>query len=292
MTRNLPTNRYRLSEYRFTQREDRAWALELPTLYAELFERQEPALFMKAQNGWQVANETDGLRVCLCKFSDEEVLQVRNFLADFGQWVVLGRGRRLQPFFTDELDLCVALDLNADSPDDMSRFERTPIGQLEYRAKYEESERAMAIIAEHMHRLLKRIYRGLPRARSLLTYIPSSARKRYDLPKELVGLLAEKLKVAPLSDRPTEVVHPLLTTDKPNLKNLPLSDKIAIWEELLKSQAIEFATEVQGRTVVVIDDLYQSGVTIWSFAGYLKAIGAAQVIGLVCVKSCRDTDNL
>ena len=292
MTRILSASRIRLSGYSFARLETGVWELALPDLYAELFELQEPALFRKAQQGWQNKSEQDGKKVCHCNFTDAEVDEVRKFLADFGQWVILGLGRHLKPFFSDELDMCIALALNADSPEAMSRFQRTPIGQLEFRAKYEESERAVAIIASHMDRLLRRVRRGLPEGLYSLSYIPSSAGKRYDLPKELVRMLEEKLAVAPVSDKPMSIVHPVLTTDKPDLKKLPLSDKIATWKKLQESQAIELSSEVAGRTVIVIDDLYQSGATIWSYAGYLKAMGAAAVIGLVCVKSLRNTDNL
>ena len=88
------------------------------------------------------------------------------------------------------------------------------------------------------------------------------------------------------------VVHPKLTVDKPNLKELPLSDKIASWRSLQESGAITLSHTVVDRTVVVVDDIYQSGVTLWSYAAYLKSAGAAAVVGMVCVKSCRDTDNL
>ena len=38
-------------------------------------------------------------------------------------------------------------------------------------------------------------------------------------------------------------------------------------------------------------ELYQSGTTLWSYAKNLKLAGATTVIGLVCVKTSRDTDN-
>ena len=41
-----------------------------------------------------------------------------------------------------------------------------------------------------------------------------------------------------------------------------------------------------------IDDLYQSGVTAWSLAKFLKTNGARGVYALACVKSWSDTDNL
>lgn len=291
-THNAPASRRRLTGYRFTKLETDVWELTLPDMYAKLFEQQEPALFQKVQQGWQDKDEQSGMKVCLCNFDEPEVRAVEAFISDFGQWIILGLGNRLKPFFADELDWCIALDLNADSPEAMSKFQRTPIGQLEFRAKYEESERALAVISEHMNRLLRRVCRTLPEEPYSLSYIPSSAGKKYDLPKELVRRLEEKLRATPISNKPMHAVHPVLTTDKPDLKKLPLADKVATWKKLQESKSIEFTGEVAGRTVIVIDDLYQSGATIWSYAGYLKSMGAAAVIGLVCVKSCRDTDNL
>ena len=189
-TRFLRASRNRLTEYRLTRLETGVWELTLPTLYAELFEQQEPTLFQKAQNGWEDATEYGGKKVCHCDFTEEEIHEVRKFLADFGQWVILGLGHRLKPFFSDELDMCMALDFNADSPEAMSRFQRTPIGQLEFRAKYEESERAVAIITDHMDRLLRRLCRGLSEGQCSLSYIPSSADKKYDLPKKLVRIVS------------------------------------------------------------------------------------------------------
>lgn len=49
---------------------------------------------------------------------------------------------------------------------------------------------------------------------------------------------------------------------------------------------------VQGKSVLIIDDLYQSGVTAWSLAKFLKSQGAREVYALACVKSWRDTDNV
>jgi predicted amidophosphoribosyltransferase len=55
---------------------------------------------------------------------------------------------------------------------------------------------------------------------------------------------------------------------------------------------VSLSHPVSGYGVIVIDDLYQSGVTMWSYARLLKSAGAAEVLGLTCQKSIRDTDNL
>ena len=45
------------------------------------------------------------------------------------------------------------------------------------------------------------------------------------------------------------------------------------------------------KDVIIIDDLYQSGVSMWSYAKFLKSLGAKRVMGISAVKSLRDSDN-
>ncbi|MCK4372764.1 MAG: hypothetical protein KAW61_06430, partial [candidate division Zixibacteria bacterium] len=242
--------------------------------------------------GWQVTRDHVGMRACFANLKTSEVETVRRFLSDFRQYVILGLTSRLRSHFSDELDWCLALDYNAESPEEMSQHKRTPIGQLEYRAKYEESQRAVAILAEQMAGLFERVKHTIPSKPLCLSYIPSASHKQFDLPRELVRSLTRKLGATGVNRASPMVVHPKLTADKPNLKELPLSDKIASWRSLQESGAITLSHTVVDRTVVVVDDIYQSGVTLWSYAAYLKSAGAAVVVGMVCVKSCRDTDNL
>lgn len=60
---------------------------------------------------------------------------------------------------------------------------------------------------------------------------------------------------------------------------------------MVDNRDIEISRNVNDTTVFVVDDLYQSGVTLWSYARFLKMVGAAKVIGVVCVKAGKDTDN-
>ena len=49
--------------------------------------------------------------------------------------------------------------------------------------------------------------------------------------------------------------------------------------------------DIEGKSVVLIDDLYQSGRTIQYVAMKLQEAGARQVCGLSLVKTWGDTDN-
>jgi hypothetical protein len=87
------------------------------------------------------------------------------------------------------------------------------------------------------------------------------------------------------------LVHPKLTVNKPFAKELSVGDKIAVWHWIYQHGKVALSRPVKGCTVIILDDLYQSGASLWSFAKYLKDQAAAAVVGLVCVKSLRDTDN-
>jgi hypoxanthine phosphoribosyltransferase len=51
-------------------------------------------------------------------------------------------------------------------------------------------------------------------------------------------------------------------------------------------------TKVADKTIVVVDDLYQSGLTISYIAEELRQAGAKEVFGLAAVKTLRNDDNL
>ena len=292
MTVQLPHSRNRLEWYRFDQVGSGGWELILPDFYARLFAQQEPVIMEKSNGDFHCAPDHAGQRICFDDLATDDIAAVERFISDFRRFVVLGLTSRLRSCFSDELDWCVALDYNAESPEQMSQYKRTPIGQLEYRAKYEESERAVTVLARHMVVLLDRIGQSFALGEVTLSYIPPGMGKQFDLPRELVRAVGHVLISRATHDPPPTVVRPTLMVNKPDLKRLVLSDKIAAWRSLKHSNAIRLSHPVTDRTVVVIDDLYQSGATLWSYAGYLKSLGATTVIGMVCVKSRRDTDNL
>ena len=287
-----PHSRNRLEWYRFDQVDSCDWELILPDFYARLFEHQELAMMEKSDGGFHGAADHAGRRVCFAGLTPDDVAVVERFVDDFRRFVVLGLSNRMKPYFADELDLCLALDYNAESPADLAQFRRTPIGQLEYRAKYEQSPGTVSIIAEQMANLLERVRRCVTPPMSCLSYVPVSTRKQFDLPRELVRTLTGRIGAMATDGGGPLVAHPRLKSDKPAMKNLPLSSKVEYWRELTRTNAIALSASVVGQTVVVVDDLYQSGATLWSYAGYLKSQGAALVVGAVCVKSWRDTDNL
>jgi predicted amidophosphoribosyltransferase len=83
-----------------------------------------------------------------------------------------------------------------------------------------------------------------------------------------------------------------LNSQKAPLKGLGIEQKLAEWGRVYQEGGVVLPRSVKVLTLVVIDDLYQSGATLWTYARYLKSQGAAHVFGLPCVKALRDSDSL
>lgn len=75
------------------------------------------------------------------------------------------------------------------------------------------------------------------------------------------------------------------------MKQLSIKEKIETWEKIYYNNVVILDNQVRGKNVIVVDDLYQSGATMWEYAKFLKTLGARCVFGIVCVKSLRDSDN-
>ena len=76
------------------------------------------------------------------------------------------------------------------------------------------------------------------------------------------------------------------------MKKLPVQNKKQTWDNLYKERQISIKCNVSDKNIIIVDDLYQSGITMWKYAKYLKSMGAKTVFGLVCVKSLKDSDNV
>jgi len=119
------------------------------------------------------------------------------------------------------------------------------------------------------------------KADGIVAMPPSDPTKAYNLPRYLAQRISEVWGREDLSKH---------VTGKPrnSIKGVPLADKL---DTLLGT--IEVADGVfRGRMVVLLDDLYQSGVSM-NYCGYLLLqAGAKKIFGLACEKTCRNDDNV
>lgn len=110
---------------------------------------------------------------------------------------------------------------------------------------------------------------------------PSSPEKKYSLPGIISNHIAEDWDRDDLSDAVIKI------KETEQAKNVALVDKLANIEG-----SIRVLPEVKGRKILLIDDLYQSGITMNYVAMLLLEQGAKKVYGLACEKTCRNDDNI
>lgn len=269
------------------QKKDGSWVLGLPPHYARLFEACFPSIMAKSKNGFRYSSTGKTKLAFFPSLDNQAFKKVDGFLQFYERAVYLGRNKHLEGHFSEELDLCHALDFNKPSPDEG----RTEIGEWEYQAKYNQDEEALAALAQKLSTAIGWLPRSsIPKPR-LLSYVPSGPEKVFYLPVRLAQAVLGFVAETTWGDA-TPLVVPSLKAPKQSAKNMKVEEKIAQWEKIVLAGGITLSRSVRDCSVIVIDDLYQSGASLWSYAKYLKSQGAVMVIGLACVKSLRDTDNL
>lgn len=198
---------------------------------------------------------------------------------EFGRIADWVRSQGTRVFLRDCLDLSIALDFNfrgnGESPEG-----HTPLGELEHRAKNQEDESAISALVTAFCEAI----RDLPcyQKAKLIAAVPPRPGKDYDLPATLTSRIAARLALADLTARFT------FSGVKGTVKATRFSEKWAAWEQ----GRLTFTPPLTGRpSVILIDDKYQSGVSIHYVASQLRAAGAGEIYGLCAVKTWRDTDN-
>lgn len=124
-----------------------------------------------------------------------------------------------------------------------------------------------------------RAHPGLLRA-DVIAAVPPNPSKTFHLPDLLVRELGIGLQ-QPVALRLRKI------EDTPQLKGTSIEQKAQIL-----AKAFRLEEDVRGREVLLIDDVCQSGTTMWTVAKIISDAGASRVSGLVAVKTWRDDDNL
>lgn len=177
-------------------------------------------------------------------------------------------------FLRDNLDLSISLSENFDSNED-----RTDIGELEFKAKYQKCEQSISELAEKVNDFIKNTpyYKDT----NIICAIPSSKKDEINLPSKIANILEKKHGFENISNKLKWV------NEKEPLKNTSLAEK---WDQLTKSD-IYVESDFKNENIILLDDLYQSGTTIQFVAMKLKEADISNIYGLTLVKSRRDTDN-
>lgn len=282
----LPERRSQLEWSLFEQKDGKNWFFAVkPEYYTQLFNHLCPELLPKFTFEWRKSSTGKSYFTYLRDLDDDDIEKVQSFLADYKNLVLIGLNKNIKDHFTDELDYCIALDFNRNKPEDENR---TEAGTLEYEAKYKKSEKSIEKLADLFYVYIKRIP-GLNFADDIsICYVPAERGKEFHLPKILAEKLSSRLRQEYSDSDAFSIVNAVLLLEKPSLKDLRLEEKLRIVKLLFNEKNIAWEKHVKGKTIILIDDLYQSGLTLWTCAGSLKKLGAKKVFGLVCVKALSD----
>lgn len=268
------SSRAQMYKYEFSLIGYNKWRLQIwmCETYAPLLKEYLPEIKFDFTEG------ASGTCIASLALTKEEEQEVRKLLDIFKKHVLLGKSKNIEPYFEDELDLCFALDYNLAEDFVTREVGYTTCGALEHKAKEDRDIDARGELVEAFANLCENhpIYGKA----KIIIPIPPNPSKTFHLPVELARKLAEKTG----KKDGTALIRKVKET--PKLQDLSLDQKV----KALRG-AIEITGDVDGKSVILIDDLYQSGSTMWTVAKLLKKNGAKRVLGLACVKSWRDTDN-
>ncbi|MFM2224177.1 MAG: hypothetical protein RJA07_379 [Bacteroidota bacterium] len=235
---------------------DVKWALNLPfeESIKEIYESETTLKLIKKKNGkfWSPLK------------LDSENIKAVDFIFRYKEKV----------FLKDTLDISMALSEHM-----INDVNRTVIGELEYKAKYENCKNSLNTISE----LVKDFIEKTPfyRDAKFICSIPPSKINETNNPTKIALFVEQKLEKICVSNKVG------WKSNKETLKDKAFSDK---WQ-ILEAVGLKLDIEGNGEDIILIDDLYQSGTTLQFVAMKLKECGFNRVYGLSIVKSRRDDDN-
>lgn len=166
-----------------------------------------------------------------------------------------------------------------------------PVYKAVFEYKYRSNRGGIGSIAYRMAGAIHLLPELDVQQEHFFSYVPPKPNKLYDLPRDLADKLADRLADDNSLSISSTIIHPTLVIDKPKFKDLTCEKKIETWQNIYDRNGVCLSNPVKDRSVIVIDDLYQSGTTLWSYARFLKSQGATAIYGLVCVKTSSSTDN-
>lgn len=266
-------SRVKLQFYNLDQKPGQDLCLKIPIcdVYSGIIDRALPGI---QHIGWRQG--TKGTCYTYLRSITEQDRKALETLLDLLKNIVcLTITEHLKPHFDAELDEAYAIDFNFQQ--EKTPLEYTTAGKAEHAAKEEQNTKATRALANCLAEIIKR-HPTLQRA-DVIAAVPPRPSKKVHLPVELVAGIGAALK------RDTGLKLKTIEHDK--LKALTVKDKVKTL-----NKAFTLGQSVKGKTILLVDDLYQSGVTLWSLAKFLKENGAKEVYGLACVKSWSDTDNV
>ncbi len=281
------SSRCRLTWSRFKQRQNGDWLLSLPPYYAKLFSAENTAIMGKSNTGWRESESGKTRFAFFTGLTSDDIASIIAFINDYSHFILVGRSDDVAWHFSSELDFCLAIDYTFKFSE---RGSRTDIGELKHQAKYSHKLQLTPQIVKLMLPAFQRLVNFIGEPVSV-TYLPPVQGSDYCLPELLAKGLYNLYSVSH-QDSDVDIFNVRLRSRKPSFKDISFKSKVRKCRKVFSESNVELDGNLDGRNMIIIDDLYQSGASMWSFAGCLKSLGAVHVAGLVCVKTWGDRDNL
>jgi hypothetical protein len=183
--------------------------------------------------------------------------------------------------------LAISFALDYDRHGGNPQKPQTEIGELRTQAKpyggtaaTKQTKEAADELVEHCVTFLSEMV-CYSSADCIVAMPPSDPAKAFNLPRYLAKRIAEKWGREDLSKHVTGKA-------RNSIKEVPLGQKL---DTLLGTITVADGI-FQDRKVLLLDDLYQSGVSM-NYCGFLLLqAGAKKIFGLTCEKTCRNDDNV
>lgn len=205
---------------------------------------------------------------------------VRNWLEAADRFLWPGLNSRISNYYDyNVVDACMALDYNYYF--DGKGY--TPWGALESDAKYrlygESRLEAVDKLISGMLEMVKFLPVRLG-GDCVVSSVPVN-HGEINFGRTIADEFAKKIGCSDMT--------PVLQCGKSKNKQMNVRDSYNEWEAIYRDDSnFVVPLNVSGKTVIIVDDLYQSGVSVWSYARFLKEHGATAVYALCCVKSIHD----
>lgn len=153
---------------------------------------------------------------------------------------------------------------------------RTELGQLVYELKYGNNWGALQSIVDTAEDFIRNGWEGLPILDMVVPTPPSVTGRGAQPVVEITRELARRLGTALCE---TAVIKARAT---PQMKNV---NDLAQRRQMLRETIQQGTANVQGRGVLILDDLYQSGATLGRVTDVLQAAGASEVYVLALTRT-------
>lgn len=256
--------------------------------YVNIINHFFPILEGSSPNKWRISAAHKDMSTlwlpngCCCQEHIEEFINWCDEVTKNVLWLKLNK--KFSEYFYDELDYCIASDFNYN-------FEggRTEIGEAEYQLKYNGSNLSnndKRVLYEFITSKMLNNFKYIP-INSPLDWCVSPMPANESGKSKIAWKIAEEIG----RQKNLPLIEPIIKCNKPQMKTLPIDEKINVWDKIYCDGSVIINGDVGQKNVIIVDDLYQSGATMWSYAKFLKSLGAKFVFGVVCVKSLRDSDN-